>query len=337
MNVQVTEPHPFSPFIQILARGKTKQRALTLDEARESMAMILRGEAEPEQVGAFLMLERLKEETPEELAGFTLGARDNLARASRLPRVDLDWSSYAGKRLQLPWFVLSVLALVQAGHRVAMHGTEGHTPGRLYTSAVLAELGFAPAATMDEAAAQIETRGFAYIPLEVMSPALHRLLDLRPVFGLRSPVHSFARLLNPFEGPVMMQGIFHRSFLDTHAGAAQVLGQPRAAVLRGEGGEIERRPNKPAQVLMTVDGGAPEMEVFAQTLPDPRQAPDHEMDVADLARVWRGELTDDYAVAAVEGTLAVALRAMGHATMPEEADGMAAELWAGRDRDYLSR
>ncbi|RME16364.1 MAG: hypothetical protein D6801_05625, partial [Alphaproteobacteria bacterium] len=104
-------PHPFARFVAILGRGKTKQRHLTLEESRESMAMILRGETEPEQIGAFLMLLRLKEEALEEIAGFALGTRDTLKRPESLPPVDFDWSSYAGKRVQLPWYLLSVLAL----------------------------------------------------------------------------------------------------------------------------------------------------------------------------------------------------------------------------------
>ena len=94
------ELHPFAKFIQILARGKTKTRAFTVDEAQEAMAMILRGEAKPEQIGAFLMLLRLKEETPEEIAGFTMGTRDTFDLPASIPTVDVDWSSYAGKRRQ---------------------------------------------------------------------------------------------------------------------------------------------------------------------------------------------------------------------------------------------
>lgn len=55
---------------------------------------------------------------------------------------------------------------------------------------------------------------------------LRHLIDLRPIFGLRSPVHSFSRMLNPFDAPVMMQGIFHRGFMDIHSGAAQLMNQP---------------------------------------------------------------------------------------------------------------
>ena len=38
--------HPFSKYVAILGRGKTKQRALTFEEARDSMAMILLSELE---------------------------------------------------------------------------------------------------------------------------------------------------------------------------------------------------------------------------------------------------------------------------------------------------
>ena len=56
------EPHPFARFVNILGRGKSFSRALTIEEARESMGMILDGQALPEQIGAYLMLLRFKEE-----------------------------------------------------------------------------------------------------------------------------------------------------------------------------------------------------------------------------------------------------------------------------------
>ena len=205
-------PHPFSKFVAILGRGKTKQRHLTLEESQEAMSMLLRGEAVPEQIGAFLMLLRLKEEAPSEIAGFALGTKATFDLPADLPKVDIDWSSYAGKRIQLPYYILSVLALVNAGYSVLMHGTEGHTPGRVYTSDALKVLGLPMAATLEEAADHIRANRFAYVPLEVMSPTLRGMINLRPVLGLRSPVHSFSRMLNPFNASTVMVGIFHRGF-----------------------------------------------------------------------------------------------------------------------------
>ena len=59
--------HAFAPFVRILGKGKTGTRSLTLSEAEEAFGMILSGQAEPVQVGAFLKLLRVKEETGEEL------------------------------------------------------------------------------------------------------------------------------------------------------------------------------------------------------------------------------------------------------------------------------
>ena len=330
------EAHPFSKFIAILARGKTKTRSFTLDESIESMGMILRGEVVPEQVGAFLMLMRLKEETPEEIAGFALGAQSTMKLPDTIPAVDIDWSSYAGKRRQLPWFVLSALLLAKNGYKVFMHGTEGHTPGRVYTRECLEALGFPIANSLEDAARQIARTNFAYVPLENIVPRLKDLIGLRPILGLRSPVHSFSRMLNPFNAPAMMQGIFHRGFMDVHAGAAQLMGQPNASVFRGEGGEIERRPNKPTEVWTTREGiEEPEVEFWPRLLESGHYDADEHMDIADLAAVWRGEKAHEYAEASVTGTLAVALKLMGVVKSMDEAQALAETMWADRDKNQL--
>ncbi len=325
--------HPFSKFVAILGRGKTKQRHLTLEESREAMEMLLRGEAEREQIGAFLMLLRLKEEAPEEIAGFAQGTRATFARPADLPAVDLDWSSYAGKRVQLPWYILSALALVGAGYRVLMHGTEGHTPGRIYTREVLESLGVPIAGSFEAAAGHIRATGFAYMPLEVLSPPLKHMINLRPILGLRSPVHSFTRMLNPFDAPAVVVGIFHRGFMDIHAGAARIMEMESFSVFRGDGGEAERRPNKPTQVWNSHGAKEPLVETWPALLEG--HAPrDEEMDIARLARVWAGE-GDAYGEAAVTGSMAIALRTMGKADSMEEADAKAREIWAARDRGRI--
>ena len=67
--------HAFAPYVRALGKGKRGSRSLSQDEARDAMSMILHQQVEPEQLGAFLMLLRLKEETPGELAGFVEAVR----------------------------------------------------------------------------------------------------------------------------------------------------------------------------------------------------------------------------------------------------------------------
>jgi uroporphyrin-III C-methyltransferase len=316
--------HRFAEFIRLLGRGKTLSRSLTPEEAERAMAMILDGEALPEQIGAFLMLLRMKEETGAEIAGFVRAARARLP-APPEPRPDLDWPCYAGKARRPPWHLLAALRLAGAGYRVALHGLDGHTPGRLYAGETLARLGLPPARDPAEAAAQLEARGFAYLSLELISPELARLLLLKPVLGLRSAVNTLARGLNPFGARASLQAAFHPSYVAIHRDAALALGD-RVWSFRGDGGENERRPEKPVEVAAAENGIGREF-----TLPpliegaSEKETPD----VEALATLWRNG-GDARAEAAVVGTMALALGLIGAA--PEEALAEARALWAARDR-----
>ena len=96
--------HPFAQFVRALGKGKRGARNLTREEAREAMGMLLDEKVEDTQLGAFLMLLRHKEESPEELAGFTEAVRERLTAPPI--QVDIDWPTYAGKKRHLPWYCL---------------------------------------------------------------------------------------------------------------------------------------------------------------------------------------------------------------------------------------
>lgn len=321
--------HPFAEYIRILGKGRKGSRSLTEDEARQAMRMILNGEVEPVQLGAFLMLVRVKEESPAEVAGFVRAAREVLPLRAGMV-ADLDWSSYAGKRRHLPWFLLAVQLLARHGVKVFMHGAAGHTAGRLYTRAILPQLGLPVAQSVEQAGQQLESGNFAYLDLEVLCPQLQAIMNLRPLLGLRSPVHTVARLLNPFGAQHVMQGIFHRGYLSIHQEAGLCLEQPHLAVIKGEGGEIERNPEMALQVHEVHEGVASVDEWPAMLAQ--RQLKPETLEVAHLLRVWRGEEADEYGVTAVTGTLAVALKLLGKAADREDALAMARGWWEERLR-----
>lgn len=322
------QEHPFAPYIRALGKGRNGSRALSLEEARDAMGMIVSGAAQPIQIGAFLMLMRVKEETPAEVAGFVQAVQATVQLPEQSPKVRLDWSSYAGKRRQLPWFLLSALLLAGHGIPVFMHGTTGFDPGRIFVPQALQALGLREAHSMAEAAQHIATRRFAFLSLDRISPVLDEIMLLRPLLGLRSPVHTVARMLNPFRAEAVIQGIFHPGYRDIHQGAAALLGIRRAAVLKGEGGEAERNPDGPCLVKSVVDGVATETEwpaLFAT-----RHLKDESMDLARLAAVWTGEAQDEYGEAAVIGTAAIALHTLGEADTPAAAEDLARALWRSR-------
>ncbi len=325
--------HSFAPYIQILGKGRRGARDLSQDEAREAMTLILSGAVEPVQLGAFLMLMRVKEETPAEVAGFVQAAREALPQPANLLTVDLDWASYAGKRRQLPWHLLAALLLASHGSRVLMHGMDGGTAGRVYTPQALAALGVVPARSPADAAQQLERHHFVYLPLEAFSPVLQGMLDLKSVLGLRSPIHTLVRMLNPFGAQASLIGIFHPGYDETHQQAAALLGDRGLAVFKGEGGEPERNPDASCSVRLL--RGEQQLTQAWPALFEQRHLRDEALDCKRLGRLWRGEEEDEYGTAAVIGTAAIALTAQGRAAHPEQAMLEAAHLWHIRSRHFL--
>lgn len=319
--------HPFAEIIRILGKGKRGSRPLTQEEAYLAMRMILDGKVEDLQLGAFLMLMRVKEETPEELAGFVQAVRDSLPTANT--PVDLDWSSYAGKRRHLPWFILSSLLLAENNIKVLMHGSASHAEGRLFVEDMLPLFSLPTTHSFNEAERQLKAQNFAYLSLSEICPAMDKMIHLRNLMGLRSPVHTLVRLINPFNAQHSIQGIFHPGYQSVHQEAALLLNQPHMAVLKGEGGEIERNPDVDCFV-QSVHNAELSDEIWPALFPRRHIKPDN-LDPQHLLQLWRGELDNEYATASVIGTAAIALKLLGKVNKQSDAHDLATKYWQNRN------
>ncbi len=333
MRIRSQEPHPFATFLRSVGRGPTLSRPLTEEEAEAAMAAILDGRVEPLQLGAFLLVLRYRTETAAELAGFVRAARARIPASPALA-VDLDWPSYADRHKQLPYFLLSALLLAASGVRVLMHGIAGEGPAT--TPAGLAALDIGPARSLEDAARRLDASGFAYLPLSVLLPELDALFGLRPLLGLRTPVHSFARELNPFRAPAQIQGVFHPTYLALHRDTQLRLGQPRAVTFKGGGGEAQRNPDKPCRCLI-VENGAGREEIWpALGKGEPHPWRREPLDPGRLRALWEGSWAPPGPVAAVTGTTALLLRLLDPVRSMEEAQGLADAMWRERPRTLSS-
>lgn len=327
------EEHPFAPFVRILGKGKTGSRSLTREEAHTAFAMILSGEVEDVQLGAFLMLLRVKEESPEELAGFVDACRERMVAPPAGIVADLDWSSYAGKKHQHPWYVLSMLLLADSGIRVFVHGSAGHTAGRLYTEQTFRQLGLPVAANWQDVAAHLDQSGLCYLPLQCFCPGLQDLIQLRPLLGLRSPVNTLTRMFNPLRSEASLQSIFHPAYARLHQEADRLLGQPRALVLKGESGEVEIKPHATTRLQMLI--GERDVDIEAPRTIDGRVPAVAAPDSAPLRALWRGDGDDPYGLEATIATAASALLVLGRAGDWAGAHAAAQRLWRERDTSRL--
>lgn len=312
--------HPFAPYVRTLGRGPGRSRSLTRDEARNALRMVLQGEADAVQIGAFLMLLRYRGEDPAEIAGLVEAARETLPPTAGLPGVALDWPSYgAGRTRGEPWFLLAALALAASGTSVLMHGSNEFSQATP-VEAALAELGLPACRSLAQAGDELARRRFAYLPLAALSPALNSLLTLRARLGLRSPINTVVRLLNPLDAPASVSGVFHPAYIEVHLAAAALLGRQRLAVLKGGGGEAERNPAKPVAAHLYA-GTRSELILPAIQMPD---------EPARFAQTWQDGAGPGAAIATA--TIALALLATGSETTVDAVEASAASIWAERNK-----
>lgn len=306
-----------SPYVRIVARGAGRARPLDFNEARAALEVILDGAAEPEAVGALLMVLRLRGETAEEIAGFTAALRSFVH--VKMPQADLDWPCYAAGRTRgAPLFLLAARLVAQCGYSVSLHGWNSHQQTSASVRDFLEPLGIGG----------IGSGTLTYAPLEELCPEAYHLVRLRDVFGLRSCINTVLRMWNPSRASASVQGVFHPSYRGLQATAAHSLNQQHLTIIKGGGGEFERHPGKATQVFGLRDGHHIQMPCPA-LVDDTRKLhePDHAVDMMDL---WLDRARDDFATATVIGTAGLALWTLGAAADVAAADALAARLWETR-------
>lgn len=317
--------------VRAMARGPSRGRNLTRDEARGALTAILNGEAAAEAVGALFMLMRYRGETAEEIAGFVEALRDRLSPWAGMGAA-LDWPSYAAGRTRgAPLFLMAARLVAAAGATVLLHGWNSHLSHPLGPRAGVEALGLPVAETPEAARAALAEAGVAYVPLAALDAEALRLLRLRDVLGLRSPLNTALRALNPGAAPAAVQGVFHPSYRGLQTDAARLLGQTAVGVVKGAGGEFERHPMKAVELWgyrgdVGFDLALPPSADGARRL----KADDAAPDAAAFAALWSGAREDAFEEAVVIGTAAAALFVAGVEDRLDGAEARAAALW--RDR-----
>jgi len=187
----------------------------------------------------------------------------------------------------------------------------------------LAHLGRAPAETEAAASRDLAAHCFAYMNVRDLDPIFADLLGLRRLLGLRSPLNTVARLLNPADAAAGVDGVFHPPYIDVHIAAAERLGRERLLVLKGGGGEAERNPSKDGVAhLFTAGEGRRELPLACLTTAQ-AGAPE-----PTIEAIWRGTAHDAAVQARIIGTIALGLLALG-----EGRDAEAHSVWENRRPD----
>ena len=278
-----------SHYIKEIGRGKDGARPLARAQAADLLGQVLDGTVTDLEIGAFCLAMRIKGETPEEMAGFldAVRSRMNLIPDGSAPVVVLP--SYNGAR-KLPLLTpLLGLLLAREGLAVLIHGAPSEN-SRVFISKVLIEQQIHAC----KAIKKLASGKLAFIPTDVLCPALTRLLDVRRVVGLRNPAHSLVKLMNPCQGKALVVSSYtHPEYAVSMAQTFEMI-EANAMLLRGTEGEVvadaRRMPqmdgfiNGQQQLLQEAQAGT------LSALPDLPSTTDAAMTAVYTARVLAGEL-----------------------------------------------
>lgn len=228
-----------APYLKHIGRGLQGARALSRADAAELFAQILDGSAGELEIGAFCMAMRIKGETPDEFAGFLDAIAPRLQLLPESPRPVVVIPSYNGARKRPLLTPLLAMLLAREQLSVLVHGPTS-APGRVSSASVLALMDIMPRTQL----LALQEGEVAYVPTELLCPALQRLLAVRDAIGVRNCAHSLVKMLTPCASRALVLASHTHSEYAVSMAAALTLTHANAILMRGTEGEPVADPRR---------------------------------------------------------------------------------------------
>lgn len=242
MTTAHADPEAIKQLLRDLGQGPTRGRSLTREEARHCLDLILDGRATPAQAGAFLLLQRYKGETPDELLGFVDAVRARPSTRPIRPNVDglLDVGSpYDGRLRHIMVSPAASIVAAACGVPVLMHGEPGIGPKHGLTVGAVLDALSVPTDLPSEAVERcLSDARIGYLRQAHFAPDLAAIKWLRDEIALRSPLNMVEKMYDPAGAPYHLVGLTHLPYLEKLGGALTGMGFRKTALVQGmEGNE----------------------------------------------------------------------------------------------------
>ena len=230
-------------FLKVIGRGSKGAGDLDHNQAKEVFTQILDGNVSDLELGAFCIAMRIKGESVSELMGFMDALQPHLNLLNLGTRPTIVLPSYNGARKQANLTPLLAGMLSSYGFTVLVQGVEKDLT-RITSHEIFKSLGWPILKTKDEFGALLALNQPIFCPLNVISPALQKLLDIRERIGLRNTGHVLAKLINPtLQKPWQVSNYTHpeypeklREFFELRSANAILMrgseGEPTASLQR---------------------------------------------------------------------------------------------------------
>ncbi len=235
----------YNGIIKEVGRGKDGATDLAEDTAFQLYGAMLDGQVPELELGALLLAFRIKGESEAEMLGFYRAMQSRMARllAPAGKPLPVLLPTYNGARRQGNLTPLLALLLNRLGVPVVVHGVRAD-PKRVTSAEVFGRLDMPAAESIGEAQAMLDAGQVAFLPIDVLSPGLDALLQLRWRLGVRNSTHTLAKLADPFDNhSVRVVSVSHPEYMGRMAAFFRDA-QARALLLRGTEGEVYANPKR---------------------------------------------------------------------------------------------
>jgi len=243
---------PTGPTFREIGQGPRAGRDLTRDEAREAMSLILSQQATPAQAGAFLLVQRYKGESPDELTGFAEAVRAGARTIA--PNVEglLDIGSpYDGRKKSIVVSPASALVVAAAGVPVVMHGEKRIGPKfGVPIGDVLEALGIDIDGEPEAVERSIEETGVGFMRQSRFVPQVFALRELRTEIALRTCLSTVEKIYNLAGASYSLLGLSHLPYAKKMLAAASQMGFRRVMIVQGVEGNEDAPTSRPCRAFL---------------------------------------------------------------------------------------
>lgn len=236
--------------LAILAEGKD----LDPEQMRAAMHEIMSGQADPTQIGGFLMALRVKGETPGEIAAAAEVMRGFATRVEIAAEGLTDIVGTGGDGASLfNVSTASAFAAAAAGVRIAKHGNRS-VSSKSGAADVLEAAGCRLDLSATEAAQLIKELGVGFLFAPQHHGAMKHAIEPRKSLGIRTLFNLLGPLTNPAMAPNQVLGVFSADLVLPMAEVMHALGSRHVLVVHGDEGLDEISPVGRTQTAELLDG-----------------------------------------------------------------------------------
>ena len=233
------------PYLKKIGSGEFTGKSLNREESTEATKLILKEEASPAQIGAFMIAHRIRRPEPEELAGMIdayleLGPSINSKKTHRHPI--FFGTPFDGRTKTAPIYPLTILLLLTQKQPIIIHGGSrmpvkyGVTHNELFQALGLNLTGL----SIKQLKSFFNHNELALIHQPDHFPLAENLIPYRDQIGKRPPLASMELIWTCHQGNHLhISGYVHSPTEERHWKTLELMGEQNVITIKGLEGGID--------------------------------------------------------------------------------------------------